>query len=187
MPLTEPNPSLRMAQSEIGPTPQSAVSDPAVRRPPKGTAGQRRIVVGPLLAADDLAIQYPARLPLASTVRKQPQCAVGVNSLVTASDDVNRANCLQPGCPDEVIFLRLPKVKAMTGLSKSSLYELIRANSFPAPVQLGPRVVAWVTSEVRQWAAERILTSRSAGPNLDNERMRQRASRPVWASSKKWA
>ena len=36
--------------------------------------------------------------------------------------------------PDEVIFLRLPDVKAVTGLSKSSLYELIRASSFPAPV-----------------------------------------------------
>lgn len=52
--------------------------------------------------------------------------------------------------PDDVIFLRLPKVKALTGLSKSSLYELIRAKSFPAPVQLGPRTVAWVSCEVRQ-------------------------------------
>lgn len=41
------------------------------------------------------------------------------------------------GEPDEVIFLLLPKVKAVTGLSKSSLYELIRGNSFPAPVHLG--------------------------------------------------
>ena len=89
--------------------------------------------------------------------------------------------------PDEVIFLRLPKVKALTGLSKSSLYELIRAKSFPAPVQLGPRTVAWVSCEVRQWAAERISTSRAAIPNLDVRRMPKRVLGESWASSKKWA
>jgi prophage regulatory protein len=61
---------------------------------------------------------------------------------------------------DEVIFLRLPEVKAVTGLSKSSLYALIRERSFPAPVRLGARAVAWVRSEVRQWAAERVNASR---------------------------
>jgi prophage regulatory protein len=45
---------------------------------------------------------------------------------------------------DDVIFLRLPEVKAVTGLSKSSLYALVRERSFPAPVRLGPRSVAWV-------------------------------------------
>ena len=37
---------------------------------------------------------------------------------------------------DDVAFLRLPEVKAITGLSKSSLYALIREKSFPAPVRL---------------------------------------------------
>jgi len=63
---------------------------------------------------------------------------------------------------DEVSFLRLPEVKAVTGLGKTSIYELIRDKSFPAPVRLGPRAVAWVRSEVRQWAAERVHASRSA-------------------------
>lgn len=62
---------------------------------------------------------------------------------------------------DDVTFLRLPEVKAMTGLSKSSLYALIKEKSFPAPVRLGARTVAWVRSEVREWAAERVHTSRS--------------------------
>lgn len=62
---------------------------------------------------------------------------------------------------DDVIFLRLPEVKAVTGLSKTSLYALIREKSFPAPVRLGRRAVAWVRSEVKQWAAERVRTSRS--------------------------
>jgi predicted DNA-binding transcriptional regulator AlpA len=63
---------------------------------------------------------------------------------------------------EDVTFLRLPEVKAITGLSKTSLYALIRDRSFPAPVRLGPRAVAWVRSEVRQWAVERVHASRSA-------------------------
>jgi predicted DNA-binding transcriptional regulator AlpA len=62
---------------------------------------------------------------------------------------------------DEVSFWRLPEVKAVTGLSKTSIYELVRDKSFPAPVRLGPRAVAWVRSEVRQWALERVRASRS--------------------------
>jgi prophage regulatory protein len=61
---------------------------------------------------------------------------------------------------DDVIFLRLPEVRAITGLSKTSLYALVRAKSFPAPVRLAPRAVAWVRSEVREWAEERVLASR---------------------------
>jgi predicted DNA-binding transcriptional regulator AlpA len=63
---------------------------------------------------------------------------------------------------DDVVFLRLPDVKAVTGVSKTSLYALIKEKSFPAPVRLGPRAVAWVKSEIRQWAVERVQASRSA-------------------------
>lgn len=63
---------------------------------------------------------------------------------------------------DDVSFLRLPEVKAVTGLSKTSIYELIREKSFPAPVRLGPRAVAWVKSEIREWAVQRVQASRSA-------------------------
>jgi prophage regulatory protein len=62
---------------------------------------------------------------------------------------------------DDFSFLRLPDVKAVTGLSKTSLYAMIREKSFPAPVRVGPRSVAWVRSEVKQWAVERVHASRS--------------------------
>ena|ERR1700723_3012243 len=51
---------------------------------------------------------------------------------------------------DEVTFLRLPEVKEITGLSKSSLYAQIQEKRFSPPVLLGVRTVAWVRSEVRQ-------------------------------------
>jgi prophage regulatory protein len=88
---------------------------------------------------------------------------------------------------DEVIFLRLPKVRAVTGLSKSSLYELIRENSFPTPVHLGARTVAWVASEVKQWAAERILSSRNPVASVGGRPVPERALPRPSASSKKWA
>jgi prophage regulatory protein len=69
---------------------------------------------------------------------------------------------------EDVSFLRLPEVKAITGLSKSSLYVLIREKSFPAPVRLGSRTVAWVKSEVKQWAADRVPISRFGMWGYDN-------------------
>ncbi len=47
-------------------------------------------------------------------------------------------------------LLRLPAVKARTGLSRSSLYEMVRAKAFPAPIRpYGTKaMVAWVASEV---------------------------------------
>jgi len=101
--------------------------------------------------------------------------------------DMDAGRSALPIALDEVSFLRLPDVKLVTGLSKSSLYALIRANSFPAPVRLGPRTVAWVRSEVKEWAAERISTSRSAVSTLSSRRMPRRALGNAWASSKKYA
>lgn len=89
--------------------------------------------------------------------------------------------------PDDVSFLRLPDVKQVTGLSKSSLYALIRTESFPAPVRLGPRTVAWVRSEVKDWAVERISTSRFAVSRPSTRRAPQRALGEAWAPSRKLA
>jgi prophage regulatory protein len=58
--------------------------------------------------------------------------------------------------PDDISFLRLPDVLSATGMSKSTIYAMIRADSFPAPVPLGPHTVGWVRSEVQSWAAERV-------------------------------
>ena len=106
-----------------------------------------------------------------------------------AADDLVTTKLLvtQPNLQDDVSFLRLPELKSVTGLSKSSLYALIRAKTFPSPVQLGPRTVAWVRSEVRQWAAERISKSRSASPHTGERRTPQRALGEPWATSKKYA
>jgi prophage regulatory protein len=59
-------------------------------------------------------------------------------------------------------ILRLPNVKARTGLSRSTIYLRIAEGSFPAPVSLGGRAVGWIEAEVNDWLAKRIEASRKA-------------------------
>ena len=59
--------------------------------------------------------------------------------------------------------LRLPAVKARTGLSRSSIYLSMSAGTFPQPIALGDRAVGWIDSEIEAWIEQRIRTSRRAG------------------------
>lgn len=58
--------------------------------------------------------------------------------------------------------LRLPLVKARTGLSRSTIYLRIAEGSFPRPVSLGARAVGWLESDIEQWLTSRVEESRSA-------------------------
>nr|VFJ59750.1 MAG: transcriptional regulator, AlpA family [Candidatus Kentron sp. FW] len=57
-------------------------------------------------------------------------------------------------------ILRLPAVKAHTGLSRSSIYLRISEGRFPAPVSLGGRAVGWIEAEVDDWLNRQIEESR---------------------------
>lgn len=57
-------------------------------------------------------------------------------------------------------FIRRPSVEHRTGLSTSSLYELIAKGQFPKPVSINTRSVGWIESEVDAWIEERISRSR---------------------------
>lgn len=48
-------------------------------------------------------------------------------------------------------FLRLPEVKKLTGLSRSSLYAAMEQGAFPASLKIGLRAIAWRESEVEAW------------------------------------
>lgn len=54
------------------------------------------------------------------------------------------------------ILLRLPEVMARTGRRRSAIYADMAAGTFPPCVNIGPRAVAWVASEVDEWIAARI-------------------------------
>ncbi len=52
-------------------------------------------------------------------------------------------------------IIRLPQVKTKTGLSRSSIYALIRANKFPKQVKLTERTSGWLETEIDQWIEQR--------------------------------
>jgi prophage regulatory protein len=45
-------------------------------------------------------------------------------------------------------IIRLPKVLDKTGISRSGIYNKIRAGEFCKPVVIGPRSVGWIEEEV---------------------------------------
>lgn len=53
-------------------------------------------------------------------------------------------------------LIRIREAIQKTGLSKSSIYDLMAQGRFPQTVRLGGRSVAFVESEVDAWIAERI-------------------------------
>jgi len=57
-------------------------------------------------------------------------------------------------------ILRLPNVKASTGLSRSTIYLRISQGIFPKPVKLGGRAVGWVQAEIEEWLRQQIEASR---------------------------
>ena len=57
-------------------------------------------------------------------------------------------------------ILRLPAVKARTGLSRSSIYLHASNGSFPKPIAIGPRAVGWLDTEIQEWLQQRIEASR---------------------------
>ncbi|MFT6296948.1 MAG: prophage regulatory protein [Yoonia sp.] len=51
--------------------------------------------------------------------------------------------------------LRRSAVEAATGLSRSTLYQMMNSGDFPRPIRIGQRAVAWPESAVLAWLASR--------------------------------
>ena len=55
----------------------------------------------------------------------------------------------------EARILRRRDVERLTALSKASIYRQMREGTFPLPLKLGARAVAWRADEVHEWVASR--------------------------------
>jgi prophage regulatory protein len=54
-------------------------------------------------------------------------------------------------------FWRQRKVRQVIGeVGRSTLYEWIAAGSFPAPISIGKRAVAWDSTAVLKWMEDRL-------------------------------
>ena len=63
-------------------------------------------------------------------------------------------------------ILRLPSVKAESGLSRSTIYQRIADGLFPKPVSLGARAVGWLSDEVAALNSARIAGKSDADIRL---------------------
>lgn len=64
-------------------------------------------------------------------------------------------------------LLTRKQVSALTGLSRSHLYWMMRNAGFPEPLKLSPRVVRWVEQEVVEWIERRPRASGDVGKAQD--------------------
>jgi prophage regulatory protein len=56
-------------------------------------------------------------------------------------------------------FLRRREVERIAGISRASIYRLIKAGKFPAPVSLGTGSVRWKQSDILAW--QQSLTTKA--------------------------
>lgn len=56
-------------------------------------------------------------------------------------------------------LLRRKEVEKVTGLSRSSIYAMMKKGSFPKQLKLGQRAVAWREQEISRWIKDRIRCS----------------------------
>jgi len=72
---------------------------------------------------------------------------------------VQAANCdrsrqVPPPEPRGECLLRFPAVAERVSLSRTTIYEFVKAGSFPAPVKTG-RGSRWLASEIDAWISAR--------------------------------
>jgi prophage regulatory protein len=67
-------------------------------------------------------------------------------------------------------ILRLPAVKAKTGLSRSTIYARVAQGTFPAALILGPNTVGWLEADIEAWIEKQIAASRRLQGRVSNLR-----------------
>lgn len=55
----------------------------------------------------------------------------------------------------ERLLYRIGDLQRVVGLSKTSIYALIKEGDFPMPLQITSRSVAWKASDVAEWVNSR--------------------------------
>lgn len=62
-------------------------------------------------------------------------------------------------------LIRMPELEVLTGLSRATIYRLIRQGAFPAAVELSANSRGWFASHVQSWQE----SLKPAGARLDCE------------------
>lgn len=57
-------------------------------------------------------------------------------------------------------LIRFPEVLKRSGLCRSAIYNRLAAGTFPQPIKLDVRAIAWVDTEIDEWVNATIAASR---------------------------
>ena len=64
---------------------------------------------------------------------------------------------------ERIKVIRLPEVIERVGMSKPSIYRLMREEVFPNQIRVGIRAVGWIESEIDEWLEEARRIACEAG------------------------
>jgi prophage regulatory protein len=57
-------------------------------------------------------------------------------------------------------IVRLKAAKDWTGLSRSTIYAMMKNKTFPQSLSLGARAIGWLESDIQAWIDSRLSTSK---------------------------
>jgi len=76
-------------------------------------------------------------------------------------------------------MLRVAQVIELTGLSRSTIYAMVKRGEFPANHSIGSRAVAWREAEVLQWLRDRGIPVEREAPKAPAEPAPKQSGRGV--------
>jgi len=66
-------------------------------------------------------------------------------------------------------LIKIKAVMKVTCLARPTIYKYISKGSFPKPVSLGGRAVAWVAEEIDEWIESRIVERDNVSDKTKNK------------------
>ena len=75
-------------------------------------------------------------------------------------------------------ILRRKQLQELTGLPRSSIYQMMADGEFPRAVHLGLRSVGWVESEVTEWLKSRVAARKEFTTSTYNSAIVHRPNDP---------
>jgi prophage regulatory protein len=67
-------------------------------------------------------------------------------------------------------IMRLPEVMQAVGMSRPSIYRLMKLGKFPQQMKLGVSAVGWLQTEVQEWFEERA-NARNVGTPMQCQQL----------------
>lgn len=98
---------------------------------------------------------------LTAHVLRRPFLRLGFRSAVHFSENEKMANSTSSGLIKNPL-IKLPAVLTETQTSRSFVYAGVKNGTFPKPLKIGKRAVAWTTESIDTW-----ITAKIAGGSHD--------------------